>query len=111
MGAMVRSALRVLAPALVAGACAGPSPKGPTTRAAPDAGTRAPEPKDAPDLAARGREEARFAWDSYARHAWGHDELRPLSRSAHDWYATSLLITPVDTLDTLLLLGLDAEAR
>jgi mannosidase alpha-like ER degradation enhancer 2 len=44
------------------------------------------------------------------RHAWGHDELRPLSHTVRDWYGTPLLMTPVDSLDTLVLAGLTDEA-
>jgi ER degradation enhancer, mannosidase alpha-like 2 len=62
-------------------------------------------------LAARVREELLSAWQAYERYAWGHDELRPLSKTARDWYGESLLITPVDSLDTLILLGLEDEAR
>src|SRR2546421_7670193 len=43
-------------------------------------------------------------------HAWGHDALKPLSKTHHDWYGQSLLMTPVDALDTLILMKLDAEA-
>ena len=61
-------------------------------------------------LAAQVRAEALSSWQAYERYAWGHDELRPLSKTPRDWYGESLLMTPVDSLDTLLLLGLDAEA-
>jgi len=61
-------------------------------------------------LAARVRTEFLHAWNNYERYAWGHDALRPLSRTAHDWYGQSLLTTPVDALDTLILMHLDAEA-
>lgn len=61
-------------------------------------------------MAARVKAETKHAWDAYKRHAWGHDALNPLSKTAHDWYGTSLLMTPVDALDTLLLMGLDKEA-
>src|SRR5437667_615313 len=61
-------------------------------------------------LAARVRTEFLHAWNHYERYAWGHDALRPLSRTAHDWYGQSLLTTPVDALDTLLLMHLDVEA-
>jgi ER degradation enhancer, mannosidase alpha-like 2 len=37
--------------------------------------------------------------------------LRPLSKTGHDWYGQSLLMTPVDALDTLILMHLDAEAE
>jgi glycosyl hydrolase family 47 len=65
--------------------------------------------ESAPD-AARVRQEMLFAWRGYEQYAWGHDELKPKSRTAHDWYGDSLLLTPVDALDSLLLLGLSAEA-
>ena len=61
-------------------------------------------------LAARVQTEFLHAWNSYERYAWGHDALRPLSKAAHDWYGESLLMTPVDALDTLILMHLDAEA-
>jgi mannosidase alpha-like ER degradation enhancer 2 len=60
--------------------------------------------------AARVRAEFLDCWRAYERHAWGHDELKPLSRGPRDWYAEPLLITPVDALDTMLLMGLDEEA-
>jgi glycosyl hydrolase family 47 len=65
---------------------------------------------DAQQLAARVRTEFLHAWNSYERYAWGHDALRPLSKTAHDWYGQSLLMTPVDALDTLILMHLDDEA-
>ena len=65
---------------------------------------------DARQLAARVRTEFLHAWKNYERYARGHDALRPLSKTAHDWYGQSLLMTPVDALDTLILMGLDDEA-
>ncbi len=67
--------------------------------------------EDARQLADRVRTEFLHAWNNYERYAWGHDALRPLSKTAHDWYGQSLLMTPVDALDTLLLMHLDAEAE
>lgn len=61
--------------------------------------------------AERVRGELLHAWKGYERHAWGHDALRPLSRAPHDWYGEPLLMTPVDSLDTLLLLGFPEEAE
>ena len=61
-------------------------------------------------LAAQVRDELLHAWRGYERYAWGHDELKPVSRSAHDWHRDTLLMTPVDALDTLLLMGLKDEA-
>ncbi|MDE2460351.1 MAG: glycoside hydrolase family 47 protein, partial [Gammaproteobacteria bacterium] len=54
---------------------------------------------DSAAMAARVRAEFLHAWDGYRRYAWGHDELRPLSRKPFDWYGQSLLMTPVDALD------------
>ncbi|MBK7212523.1 MAG: glycoside hydrolase family 47 protein [Bacteroidales bacterium] len=38
------------------------------------------------------------------------DALRPLSRSGHNWYPQSLLMTPIDAYDGLLILGFKEEA-
>lgn len=61
-------------------------------------------------IAARVKAEFLHAWNGYKRYAWGHDELRPLSRQPFDWYGQSLLMTPVDALDTLVLMDLKQEA-
>lgn len=62
-------------------------------------------------LAARVRAEFLHAWRGYERYAWGHDELRPLSKTARDWYAEPLYMTQVDTLDTLFIMGFREEER
>jgi ER degradation enhancer, mannosidase alpha-like 2 len=56
------------------------------------------------------RQEFLHAWEGYKQYAWGHDELRPLSKGYHDWYGVSFLMTPVDALDTMLLMGLKRQA-
>jgi mannosidase alpha-like ER degradation enhancer 2 len=61
--------------------------------------------------AAAVRAEFLHAWQAYEKHAWGHDELKPVSKTTRDWYGESLEITPVDSLDTLLLMGLTEEAE
>ncbi|MEP7043871.1 MAG: glycoside hydrolase family 47 protein, partial [Dokdonella sp.] len=61
-------------------------------------------------LAAEVKQEFLHAWQGYKRYAWGHDDLAPLSRKPHDWYAKPLLMTPVDALDTLVVMGLKDEA-
>src|SRR4051794_22915231 len=64
------------------------------------------------ELAESVRAETLYAWKAYEQYAWGHDELKPLTRTPRDWYGgESLLMTPVDSLDTLLLLGLKDEAE
>jgi Glycosyl hydrolase family 47 len=47
----------------------------------------------------------KWAWDAYSRCAFGADELKPLSCSAHEWLGQFL--SGVDSLDTLLLGGLN----
>ena len=62
-------------------------------------------------LAAEVKAEFLHAWSGYKKYAWGHDELKPLSKTHHDWYGQSLLITPVDSLPSLILLGFPEEAE
>ena len=62
------------------------------------------------EIARRARQEFLHAWNGYRKYAWGHDALMPLSRKPHDWYAHSLLMTPVDGLDTMILMGLKPQA-
>lgn len=57
------------------------------------------------------RTEFLHAWNAYKKYAWGHDDLSPLSKSYHDWYAEPLLMTPVDALDTMTLMGFKGEAN
>ncbi len=110
-----------LAFTLLAGACSQPAaqtasaPAASAVNAAPaHASTLAPVPAvdeaEAARLAEQVRAETRHAWEGYMRWAKGHDDLKPISGSARDWYAQSLLMSPVDALDTLILLGLDEEA-
>jgi mannosidase alpha-like ER degradation enhancer 2 len=68
------------------------------------------EHEHASEMAQRVRTELLHSWNNYERYAWGHDALKPLSKTPHDWYGQSLLMTPVDALDTLVLMKLDAEA-
>lgn len=53
------------------------------------------------------------AWSSYRRHAWGSDELSPLSKEAASFFSSShtLALTMVDSLDTLLICGLHEEYK
>jgi hypothetical protein len=67
-------------------------------------------PVDRAAMAERVRDATRRAWRAYVQDAWGHDELRPVSHTARDWYGEPLLITPVDALDTLVMMRLTDEA-
>ncbi|MFI5177005.1 MAG: glycoside hydrolase family 47 protein [Vicinamibacterales bacterium] len=67
--------------------------------------------EDRAAVARRVRAEFEFAWSSYKRLAWGHDELNPVSRTPHDWYPPAIVyMTPVDALDTMTLMGMTDEA-
>src|SRR5687768_2406569 len=61
-------------------------------------------------LAAEVKAEFLHAWNGYKKYAWGHDDLKPLSKTYHDWYPQPLLMTAVDSLDTMILMELDDEA-
>jgi mannosidase alpha-like ER degradation enhancer 2 len=63
-----------------------------------------------PEIAAQVRVEFLHAWSGYKKYAWGHDDLQPLTKTYHDWYAQPLLMTPVDALDTMILMGFKDEA-
>ncbi|MBF8249145.1 MAG: Glycoside hydrolase family 47 [Bacteroidetes bacterium] len=62
------------------------------------------------NLADSVKAEFRHAWTGYKKYAWGHDALLPLSKRPYDWYGSSLLMTPVDAFDTMVLMGLTREA-
>lgn len=49
----------------------------------------------------------KHAWKGYKQHAWGHDNLKPISGTYHDWFGLGLSI--VDSLDTIYIMGLQEE--
>uniref|UniRef100_A0A915PM45 alpha-1,2-Mannosidase n=1 Tax=Setaria digitata TaxID=48799 RepID=A0A915PM45_9BILA len=49
----------------------------------------------------------KHAWYGYKKYAWGHDHLKPLTKSYNDWFGLGLTI--VDSLSTALIMGLDDE--
>uniref|UniRef100_A0A673VMM7 alpha-1,2-Mannosidase n=1 Tax=Suricata suricatta TaxID=37032 RepID=A0A673VMM7_SURSU len=51
----------------------------------------------------------RHAWAGYRKFAWGHDELKPVSRSFSEWFGLGL--TLIDALDTMWILGLKKGTR
>jgi mannosidase alpha-like ER degradation enhancer 2 len=82
--------------------------------AVPDKTAKQPKTQTSADnaeMANRVRQEFLHAWKGYKQYAWGHDELKPLSNGYRDWYGVSLEMTPVDALDTMILMGLNDEAN
>ncbi len=65
---------------------------------------------NADSLALEVKKEFLHAWNAYKKYAWGHDGLRPISKTPYDWGSTPLYITPLDALDTMILMGLTEEA-
>uniref|UniRef100_UPI0037E9AB3E endoplasmic reticulum mannosyl-oligosaccharide 1,2-alpha-mannosidase n=1 Tax=Semicossyphus pulcher TaxID=241346 RepID=UPI0037E9AB3E len=53
------------------------------------------------------RDTFRHAWKGYKSYAWGHDELKPISKSFGEWFGLGL--TLIDALDTMWILGLKEE--
>src|SRR5882724_5856366 len=71
--------------------------------AAPSALAQQPNKQE---LADQVKAEFLHAWNGYKKYAWGHDDLKPLSKTHHDWYPQPLLMTAVDALDTMTILGM-----
>ncbi|CAD5126115.1 DgyrCDS14288 [Dimorphilus gyrociliatus] len=49
----------------------------------------------------------KYSWKAYKTFAWGHDELRPLTKSSSEWFGVGL--TLIDSLDTMYIMGLHDE--
>nr|XP_034192089.1 endoplasmic reticulum mannosyl-oligosaccharide 1,2-alpha-mannosidase [Osmia lignaria] len=49
----------------------------------------------------------KHSWNGYKEYAWGHDNVKPISRKYHEWFGLGLTI--VDSLDTLYIMGLNNE--
>ena len=69
-----------------------------------------PQKVDKKQMAAQVKAEFLHAWNGYKKYAWGHDDLKPVSKTYRDWYGQTVLMTPVDSLDSLYLLGFRREA-
>lgn len=65
---------------------------------------------DNKQMAERVKAEFLHAWNGYKKYCWGHDDLKPISKNCRDWYGQTILMTPVDSLDSLYLLGFKKEA-
>ncbi len=61
-------------------------------------------------LAIEVKNETLRSWNAYKAYAWGHDELKPLSKTYSDWYPESLYISLIDAYSTLKIMGLEKEA-
>uniref|UniRef100_A0AAR2JSY4 alpha-1,2-Mannosidase n=1 Tax=Pygocentrus nattereri TaxID=42514 RepID=A0AAR2JSY4_PYGNA len=59
------------------------------------------------DRAEAVREAFRHAWKGYKAFAWGHDELKPISKTHGEWFGLGL--TLIDALDTMWILDLKEE--
>lgn len=47
----------------------------------------------------------KHSWDGYKKYAWGHDNVKPMSKRYHEWFGLGLTI--VDSLDTMYIMGLN----
>ena len=81
------------------------------TPGSPQPAAQKARPSDAAAAEAVKRE-LLHAWNGYKQHAWGHDDLLPVSKGWRDWYGEeSLLMTAVDTVSTLAIMGLNDEVK
>lgn len=62
-------------------------------------------------IAAEIRAETGRSWQAYRRYAWQHDELKPLTKTYHDWYQQPIAIAPIDGYPTLKLMGFNEAAE
>ena len=46
----------------------------------------------------------KHSWKAYKEHAWGKDQLKPISKTSHTWF--DLGLTLIDSLDTMYIMGL-----
>jgi len=72
--------------------------------------SRAADSLDVPRLAAEVKAEFLHAWNAYKTYAWGHDGLRPLSKTWYDWYDEPLYLGAIEGMGTLYLMGEKEEA-
>ncbi|VVC37442.1 Glycoside hydrolase family 47 [Cinara cedri] len=60
------------------------------------------------------KEMMKHSWDSYVKYAWGKNELKPVSKHGHSgsvFGSANMGVTIVDSLDTLLIMGLNDEYK
>src|SRR5437763_14128743 len=70
-------------------------------------------PRDWRGLAESVRGEMRWAWQNYRQHAWGKDQINPISGGFESFPLKDhhLGLTIVEALDTLWVMGLEEEFR
>src|SRR3982751_5006209 len=71
------------------------------------------KPADWRTLADDVRSEMRWAWQNYREHAWGKDQIRPISGGFESFPLKNhhVGLTIIEALDTLWVMGLDEEFR
>lgn len=69
------------------------------------------EPISVNSYAEEVKKEFLHAWKGYSTFAWGHDEYKPISRTFKDWVNGGMGLTIVDSLDTLIIMGLKDEVK
>ena len=57
------------------------------------------------------KDETIRTWNAYLKYAWPHDNLLPISKKYHDWYAESINMSPIDAYSTLKIMGFENEAK
>lgn len=50
-------------------------------------------------------EALKHSWNAYKEYAWGADHLKPITKTKHNWFSVGLTI--LDSLDTLIMMGLE----
>eukprot|EP00729_Bicosta_minor_P006128 gene6128-34039_t len=79
-------------------------------------GVNKPESEEDPEVVRRRnfvRGMMKSAWDGYAAHAWGANELMPKAKKGHSagiFGVSKMGATIVDAIDTLLIMGFTDEA-
>jgi len=74
---------------------------------------KAERPRDWRALAEDVRSDMRWAWHQYRQHAWGKDQIKPISGASESFPMKDhhLGLSLVEALDTLWIMGLDDEFR
>ena len=63
------------------------------------------------EYAEKVKQEFLHSWNAYKKYAWGKRSTKTFKQNFRNWYDESLLMTPVDAFDTMILMGLKEEAK